>query len=67
MHIYTVLSVKLSDIMVSLSRTAHSAGWDADISVQIHEAAHQYHCPSHHFLIAEIKEYWLSNGSFSSS
>jgi hypothetical protein len=52
---------------VPLSRTAHSAGWDADISVQTHEAVHQYHCPDHHSVTAEIKEYWLSNGSCRSS
>jgi hypothetical protein len=50
------LSVKLSDITVLLSRTAHSAGWDADISVQTREGARQCHCPGHRFVTAEIKE-----------
>lgn len=36
------------------SRTARNAGWDAHISVQNHEAARQYHCPSLHSVTAKI-------------
>jgi hypothetical protein len=57
--IYPFLSVKSlhcvpSNTAVSFSRTTHSAGWDAHISVQNHEAAHQYHCPDLHSVTAKI-------------
>lgn len=41
-----------SDSAVHFSRTAHSGEWDAHISIQNREAAHQYHCQGHHFLTA---------------
>jgi len=46
---------------VRFSRTAHSGEWDAHISIQNREAAHQYHCQGHHFLTAEIKKCESSN------
>jgi len=64
---YTVLPVYKhiryvsSDSAVRFSRTAHSGEWDAHISIQNHEAAHQYHCQGHHFLTAEIKKCGPSN------
>jgi len=68
---YTLLSVKpfhcsLSNSTVYLSRTAHNAGWDAHISVQNHEAAHQYHCPGLHSVTTEIRECKLTNTSYCS-
>jgi hypothetical protein len=54
--VYKHISYVSSEPAMHLSRTAHSGEWDARISIQNHEAAHQYHCPGHHFLTAEIKE-----------
>lgn len=41
-------------ILQFFSRTARSAGWDAHISVQNHEAAHQCHYPDLHSVTAKI-------------
>lgn len=59
--VYKYIRYVSSDSAVCFSRTAHSGEWDARISIQNHEAAHQYHCQGHHFLTAEIKKCGPSN------